>query len=43
MPLPQDWLQRQRKVLEEYNQSPDRFGPPYDELFSKLIWTEAAS
>ena len=42
MPVPQDWPQRQQKVLEEYNQSPDRFGRPYDELFGKLIWTEPA-
>ncbi len=43
MPVPKDWPQKQQKVLEEYDQSSDRFGRPYDELFGKLIWTEEAA
>jgi hypothetical protein len=42
MAPPADWLQRQQDVLEEYNQSPDQYGPLYDQLFGKLIWTETA-
>jgi hypothetical protein len=42
MPVPADWSQKQKAVLAEYEQSQDRFGPSYDELFSKLIWTETA-
>jgi hypothetical protein len=40
MPVPIDWYQRQKTVLDEYKQSPDPYGLSYDELFSKLIWTE---
>jgi len=29
--------------LAEYEQSQDRFGRAYDELFSKLVWTETAT
>lgn len=43
MPVPADWYQRQERVLEEYQRSPDKFGLPYDELFSKLILAEPGS
>jgi FRG domain len=42
MPIPTDWSQKQRTVLAEYDQIQDRFGPSYDKLFSKLVWTEPA-
>lgn len=43
MPVPTDWSQKQNAALEEYKQDPDPCGRSYDELFSKLIWTEAAT
>jgi FRG domain len=43
MPVPTDWYQRQERVLAEHQRNPDKFGPSYDELFSKLIWVESAS
>jgi hypothetical protein len=43
MPVPDDWHERQEWVLAEYEQSADKYGRPYDELFGKLIWAESAS
>jgi hypothetical protein len=42
MPVPTDWSQQQKTVLEEYRQDLDPYGRSYDELFIKLVCTETA-
>jgi hypothetical protein len=42
MPVPTDWSQQQRTVLEEYRKDPDPYGRSYDELFDNLICTETS-